>query len=212
MQSTMGLSGKLTMKVLKRNPVKVTQDRKWKFKNFIRMALSGELFVPLVAKAASLIPGVTVMYGKLSGKVIKNDGTVVDLGVMGYHLITTAGKNYVASTFNSVAEPENLRYHGYGTGTTAAAVGDTALQTELTTQYASDSTRPTGSQANSTNTYTTVGTLSPDSGGTIAVTEWGLLSQAATGGGTLFDRQVFSAVNIVASADSLQTTYVLTVS
>jgi hypothetical protein len=42
------------------------------------------------------------------------------------------------------------------------------------------------------------------------VTEWGLLSQAATGGGSLFDRQVFSALNL-ANGDSLQTTYDLTI-
>jgi hypothetical protein len=95
-------------------------------------------------------------------------------------------------------------------GTTAAAAGDTALQTELTTQYATDNTRPTGSQAHSTNTYTTVATLSPDAN--VAITEWGLLTQAATGGGTMLDHQVFSAVNLAASADSLTTTYVLTFS
>ena len=45
---------------------------------------------------------------------------------------------------------------------------------------------------------------------TAAITAWGLLSQAATGGGTLFDRQVFSAIN-VASGDSIQFTYDLTI-
>jgi len=182
----------------------------WKVKNRLRMLKRGEFLVPLVAKLSSMLPGVTVMHGTLYGTIVKADGTRIDLGVMGHHLITTAGKNYIASTFNSVAEPENLKYHGFGTGATAAVIGDTALQTELTTQYVSDNVRPTGSQANSSATYTTVATLSPDSGGTIAVTEWGLFS--ATSAGTLLDRQVFSAVNLVASSDSLQVTYVLTIS
>lgn len=210
---TCALGGTLGVKVTRRaDQVKAWAKEAfwWKVKNRFRMLKRGEFLVPLVAKLASKLPGVTVVHGTLKGTLVKADGTRVDLGVMGHHLITTAGKNYVASTFNSVAEPENLKYHGFGTGATAAAIGDTALQTELTTQYVVDSTRPTGSQANSTNTYTTVATLSPDSGGTIAVTEWGLFS--ASSAGSLLDRQVFSAVNLVASSDSLQVTYVLTIS
>lgn len=135
-------------------------------------------------------------------------GHTEDLGHVGVHLVVTAGKNYIASTFDNTAEPENLKFHGYGTGTGAAAAGDTGLGTELTTEYVTNSTRPTGSQAHSTNTYTTIGTLSPDSGGTLAITEWGLFSANAST--TLLDRQVFSAVNLVATSDSLQTTYVFT--
>jgi hypothetical protein len=111
---------------------------------------------------------------------------------------------------NNTNEPEVLKYHGFGTGTTAAAVGDTTLQTELTTQYAADNTRPTATQSVSTNVYTTVGLLSPDTGGTIAVTEFGLFS--ASSSGTLYDRQTFSAYNLVAGSDSLQTTHTLTFS
>ena len=79
--------------------------------------------------------------------------------------------------------------------------------TELTTQYATDSTRPTGSQTEgaSANIYRSVGTLSPDSGGTIAITEHGLFS--APSSTTLWDRSLFSAVNVVAASDSLQATY-----
>lgn len=138
---------------------------------------------------------------------------VLDYGIVGRHLVVTAGKNYVASAFAGGSSVANMKFHGYGTNTTAAAAGDTTLGTELTTQYASSNTRPTGSQSSSTNVYTTVATLSPGSGGTIAVTEWGLFSQAANSGGTLYDHQVFSAVNLVAAnGDSLQTTYNLTLS
>lgn len=135
---------------------------------------------------------------------------VVDYGLIGIHLVVTAGKNYLASTLNNTAEPEDLKFHGYGLGTTAAAAGNTALETELTTQYSTNSTRPTGSQASSTNTYTTVATVTPDAA--VAVTEWGLHSQAAVPGGTLLDRQVFSAINLNGTGDSLQTTYVFTIS
>ncbi len=75
-----------------------------------------------------------------------------------------------------------------------------------------NSTRPTGSQSASLAVYTTAATFTPDSGGTLAVTEHGILSQAATGGGTLLDRNVFAAVNLVTPVDSLTTTYTLTIS
>jgi hypothetical protein len=88
-------------------------------------------------------------------------------------------------------------------------VGDTALQTELTTQYNPDSTRATGSTTEASATvFRTVGTNTFDA--SAAITEHGILSQAATGGGVLLDRSQFSAVN-VANADSLQSTYDLTI-
>ena len=185
---------------------------RWRLKNTLRMAITGELVLPLWVAFLRLVSPRGVMFAtaEVRGRVTHADGSVTDYGLLGRHLVVTAGKNYLASTMDNTAEPELLKFHGYGTGTTAAAAGDTALQTELTTQYAVDSTRPTGSQAHSGATYTTVATLSPDSGGTIAVTEWGLFT--ATSVGTLLDRQVFSAVNLVAGSDSLTTTYVLTFS
>lgn len=140
--------------------------------------------------------------------------TVEDYGVVSRKVITTAGVNFLVDAFQNIVEPEILKYHGIGTGTNAEAIGDTALQTELTTQYNPDSTRATGSltEGSSANIYRTVGTNTLDSG-TPAITEHGILSQAATGGGTLWDRSVFSAINLVgANGDGLQTTYDMTAS
>lgn len=141
-------------------------------------------------------------------------GDVLDYGLISTRVVTTAGVNFIVDAFQNTTELENLKYHAYGTGTNAEAAGDTALQTEETTQYNPDNTRPTGTttEGASANIYRTVATYSPDSGGTRAITEHGVLSQAATGGGTLLDRSVFSAINLVAGSDSLQTTYELTVS
>jgi hypothetical protein len=139
-------------------------------------------------------------------------GQVTEYGTLSTRVVTTAGVGYIVDAFQNLVELENMKYHGFGTGTTAEASGDTALVTEETTQYASDNTRPTGTttEGASANIYRTVGTYSPDSGGTRAITEHGIFSQAATGGGVLLDRSVFSAVNLVAGSDSLQTTYELT--
>ena len=68
----------------------------------------------------------------------------------------------------------------------------------------------TGTQAEgaSANVYRTTATLSPDSGGTLAITEHGLFS--ASSAGTLWDKTLFSAINLVSGSDSLQTQYDLT--
>jgi hypothetical protein len=139
-------------------------------------------------------------------------GELCHYGLLSTRVVTTAGVNFIVDAFQNTTELENLKFHGFGTGTNSEASGDTALQTEETTQYATDNTRPTGSttEGASANIYRTVATYSPDSGGTRAITEHGVFSQAATGGGTLLDRSVFSAVNLVAGSDSLQTTYDLT--
>lgn len=150
-----------------------------------------------------------LILGSLYLRKITGDGEVIDLGLAGLGVVTTAGVTYLAADMAAGASDINLfKFHGFGTGTTAEASGDTALVTEETTQYATDNTRPTGSQSSSTNTYTTVATYSPDSGGTRAITEHGIFT--ATSAGTLWDRTVFSAVNLVAASDSLQATYVAT--
>lgn len=134
-------------------------------------------------------------------------GELVNYGVLSTRVVTTAGVNAIVDAFQNTFEVENFKFHGYGTGVNAEATGNTALQTELTTEYSPDNTRPTGSQGEgaSANVYRTTATLSPDSGGTLAITEHGIFS--ATTAGTLLDRSVFSAINIVAGQDSLQTQY-----
>ena len=126
------------------------------------------------------------------------------------NLIVNAGENFLVDAWQNSVELENMKYHGIGTTNTAAAEGDTALAAELSTVYNPDNTRATGSltEGASANIFRTVGTNTVD--GSAAVVEWGLFSQAATGGGTLWSRVVFSTINL-ASADSLQTTYDLTV-
>lgn len=137
----------------------------------------------------------------------RKDGPPLDLGLVSCGVITTAGVNYLVADMGGGASDINLfKFHALGTGTNAEASGDTALQTELTTQYQTDNTRPTGSQTTggSANIYRTVGTITVDA--SVAATEHGILTQAATGGGTLWDRSVFSVVNL-ASGESIQATY-----
>lgn len=136
---------------------------------------------------------------------------VEDLGIVGRRVVTNNGGGYIVDAFQNLVELETMKFHGLGTGVTAEAVGDSALVTELTTQYAPDNTRATGTNGEASQlVFTSVGTNTIDVVGPTAVTEHGLLSQAATGGGVLFDRTVFAAVNL-GNGDSLQSTYSLTI-
>jgi hypothetical protein len=149
------------------------------------------------------------IYGAVFAKVIRGDGSLVNLGCVSLRVVTDVGVGFVVDAFQNLKESENMKFHGYGTGTTAEAASQTALTTELTTEYATDNTRPTGSttEGASANIYRTVATLSPDGAGTLAITEHGVFDQAATGGGVLFDRSQFAAINLTRGSDSLQTTY-----
>lgn len=156
---------------------------------------------------AARVLGIPHFYGSLSLVRIDKDGRWMDFGLASMALVTTVGVNFLVDAFQNSVELENLKFHGFGTGTAAEAVGDTALATELTTEYTVDGTRPTGTttEGASANIYRTVATLSPDSGGTLAITEHGIFSAATAG--TLLDRSVFAAINLVAGSDSLQSTY-----
>lgn len=144
--------------------------------------------------------------GRLYASVLRADGRIEHLGMLSTKVITDAGIAFLVDDWdNNGQDLTTMNYHGCGTGTNAEAAGDTALQTESTTALNPDNTRATGTRSQpAANQYRTVGTLTFDA--TAAVTEHGILSQSATGGGTLWDRSVFSAIN-VASGDSIQFTY-----
>ncbi len=131
-----------------------------------------------------------------------------DLGLASLRVVTNNGVGFIVDAFQNLVELENMKYHGIGTGGTAEAAADSALVTELTTQLNPDSTRATGTTTEAaSNIYQTVATNTVDA--TVALTEHGIFSQAATGGGVLLDRSLFSTVNLV-SGDSIQTDYRLT--
>lgn len=161
--------------------------------------------------AGAKLVGSVHVYGALWLEVIRGDGERVPYGLASLRVVTDAGVGYLVDALQNLTEPENMKYHGFGTGTTAEAASQTALVTELTTQYATDNTRPTGSQTeNGANVYRTVATLDPDAD--VAITEHGIFSQAATGGGVMLDRSLFSVVNLSgAGGDTLQATYDFTI-
>lgn len=146
--------------------------------------------------------------GELSATVFRKNGKKVDLGVISRRVVTNAGVQFMAQDFQlgtGTADIHTFNYHDSGTGTNAEAVGDTDLQTA-----AGPTTRATGTQSNPSNgQYRTVGTITYTS--SLAITEHGVFNQSARGAGTtLWDRSVFSAIN-VSNGDSIQFQYTLTI-
>lgn len=186
------------------------QIRNWK--SHARAVFLGSYIVVegALAKAIGQADRILMM-GTVHATIINSDGSILELGCLGKRMVTTAGVNYLRDDFAGAvgaADVSLFKYHGCGTGTTPEAIIDTALGVECTTVLAPDSTRGVGTQLNSVaKTYSTVATMTFD--GTAAVTEHGIFSAAT--GGTLWDRTVFAAIN-VASGDSIQFTYTLTIS
>tara|TARA_R110000822_G_scaffold139730_2_gene277323 strand:+ start:10666 stop:11106 length:441 start_codon:yes stop_codon:yes gene_type:complete len=115
------------------------------------------------------------------------------------NLVVTVGKNYIASRMKD-ATATAMTHMAIGSGTTAAANGDTTLETELG-RVALTSTTVT------TNNVAYVATF-PAGTGTGAVTEAGLFN--AVSAGTLLCRTVFSVIN-KGAADTLGITWTVTV-
>lgn len=207
-KSSIQMNGAVKAQVIRRN---MSVGLSWKLKNTLRWSfLRGWLGWYVFAPLARFFNVATVM-GRLEIEVRKSDGRIIRYGTVSYNLVTDAGVAFLVDDWtDNTTDLTTLKYHGCGTGATAEDVGDTALVTESTTALNPDSTRATGTMTQpSANIQQSVGTLTFD--GSAAVTEHGLFSQAATGGGTLWDRSVFSAIN-VASGDSIQFTYQCTVS
>lgn len=203
---TTRMGGRLSTQVIRARRTPLV----WRIRNALTWRyVKGWLAKNIVAPIANAF-GLATMIGELAVRVRRADGWE-DFGVVSYRVITDAGVAFLVDDWDANGQDlTTLNFHGCGTGVNAEAVGDTALQTESTTALNPDNTRATGTRSQPTaNQYRTVGTLTFDA--SAAVTEHGIFSQSATGGGTLWDRSVFSAIN-VASGDSIQFTYTCTVS
>ena len=115
------------------------------------------------------------------------------------NLVVTAGKNWVADRMNNANTV--MTHMAVGTGSTAAAAGNTALVTE-TDRNALTSTTVTN------NAVAYVATWAAGDA-TAALTEAGLFDAASSG--DMLARTVFSVVN-KGAADSMTITWTITVS
>jgi hypothetical protein len=129
---------------------------------------------------------------------------LIDAGIIALAVaFTNAGAAIVTNRIiQAGTAPKNI---GWGIGTGAAAVGDTALGTESAPTTAGGRTVGTEARTTITNAndnYQVTGTVT--AGSTLAITEAGLFD--AVSAGNLLTRGVFSAVNVV-SGDSIAFTF-----
>ena len=116
------------------------------------------------------------------------------------NLVVTAGKGYVASRMKDTSATA-MSHMAIGTGSTAAAAGNTALGNQAA-RVSLTSTTVSGADIVYVATF-------PAGTGTAAITEAGIFN--ASSSGTLLCRTVFSVVNKGAS-DSMTITWTVTVS
>jgi hypothetical protein len=147
------------------------------------------------------------MNGHITFEVIR-DGKVIDVREI-KNLIVSAGKAAMAGLCIADVSVDAFDAIAIGTGTVAAAAGDTTLGTEITTNGGQrrsganvTGTRVTTSVTNDTSQLVTIFTFT----GSFAITESGIFNHATAGSGDMLARQVFAPIN-VASGDSLQMTW-----
>lgn len=154
---------------------------------------------------------VPVLLSALYCTLIPAGESPIFFGLSSLEVVTTAGVNFLQTCFLGTAEPEIIKFHALGTGSTAEAIGDTLLVTEWTSaEYAA---RATGSLTTgaSANVFRTIGTNTKLNAGTSNVTEHGLFTSATIGAVTLWDRSL-TGTFALSQNDALQTQYDLTLS
>ena len=151
----------------------------------------------------SLISDELKVAGKFWFKVYGKDGGLKEEREIP-NLMTTTGLASVAAMLLADVGLTGYDYIGIGTGTTAADVGDTAIEAEVGRVVT------TGTVATTTGTDDTAQFVGQTTfGASFAITEAGVLN--ASSSGNLLCRQVFAAINVV-NLDSIAYTYTLSIS
>jgi hypothetical protein len=197
-QSKVGFEGNLKAKKIAAPKAPLS----WRIRNWARFEFIWGFLGFYIAALVSKYFGAVTFRPRLKARLIKADGTVIDYGTIGIgRLVTTAFVNDMVDEL--IAETTawgDYKFHDSGVGTTAAAIGDTDIETT------DGESRQAGTQVEAAaNIYRSVGTIAYTT--TKAITEHGLLNIVT--GGILMDRHVFSAIN-VDNGDSIQFTYELT--
>jgi hypothetical protein len=134
--------------------------------------------------------------------VTDKDGNVKDTRSV-KNLVLTTGKTFIAASMlkTTTNSPVAMSHMAVGSGTTAAAVGDTAMESQLG--------RVSLATATSSGAVVTYTASFPAGTGTGAVTEAGIFNNST--GGDMLCRTVFSVVN-KGSDDAMSITWTVTVS
>lgn len=192
-----GFGGGVQAKLIKRERAPLS----WRLRNIMRVAFIVGWLGYHLGHLYSKLFGSPIMLGRLDAVVKRSDGSVVDYGCLGYRVVTTAFVSFLVDQLQTETSVfGDFKYHDSGVGTTAENIADTAMETT------DGESRVAGTQTESAaNAYRSVGTIAYTT--SKAITEHGLFNDATVG--TLMDRTVFSAINVV-NGDSIQFTYTLT--
>ena len=147
----------------------------------------------MIKKDSSKVTGSVNVVVRGDDGAIKQEFTVPNL-------VVDTGLDYIASRMEGTSDAV-MSHMAVGTGTTAAASGDTTLETEAARQTLTSTTV-------TDNAVAYVATFAAGTG-TGALTEAGILN--ASSGGTMLCRTVFSVINKGAS-DSMTVTWTVTIS
>ena len=199
-QGAIGYSGGLVAQLNKGGVRKAPWA--WRLRNALRPAYWYGWADNQAAKIFTGLTGIPTLTAELAIMLNKADGQKIDYGVVGYRVVTTAFVNFLVDQLQTETSVfGDFKFHDSGVGTTAENVTDTAMETT------DGESRVTGTQTEggSANQYVSVGTISYTT--TKAITEHGLFNDVSAG--TLMDRTVFSAINVV-NGDSVTFTYTLT--
>jgi len=121
------------------------------------------------------------------------------------NLVVTAGKEWVAGRFKDGSIPDEMSHMALGSGSTAAAVANTALGTELASSRIVLTTDG-GTVSNATVQYDATWSSSH---GAYAIQEAGIFN--ASSGGTMLARTVFAVIN-KGTDDTVTISWTITVS
>ena len=125
------------------------------------------------------------LHGRMEARLIKPDGTVIVRAKD--NLIVDVGFSFIAQSIGlGSGRPNVMSYIAVGTGTTAAATGNTALVTEVLRKAA------TFSHTTGTKVFQFEATFNAGEA-TGGITEAGVLNAATAG--TMLDRVVFAVIN-----------------
>jgi len=123
------------------------------------------------------------------------------------NLVVSAGLSHIAARLAESSSPTRMSHMAIGTGTTAAASGDTVLGNGTTDEKGRVALTSFGASGAVATAVATFGAGT----GTGAITEAGIFNSASANAGTMLCRTVFAVVNKGAS-DSMTITWTITVS
>ena len=205
MNGALSMSGKLETKLIPCQKV----DLGWKLRNNLRWSFIWGCLTTWLAKGFSKLTGIVTITSELAIRLHKATGEWIDYGIVSKRVVTDAFVNFVVDDWDGGANDISLfNFHGCGTGAGAEGAGEVALVTECDAALNPNNTRAAGVKTQpAANQMRTVGVPLFDVAA--IVIEHSVFTQAATGGGTMMDRSIFAAINVVAG-DSIQFTYTMT--